>query len=479
MKRTKKILVGLLATLSVLSGSLGLVACGGNDSSSSSNGSNVEQSSDSNVSSDEESSSDDENSSNDENSSDEDGSNDEGIKNFSQGLEYTLLDGDTYEVTGIGDCMDTEIIIPSSYNGKAVTSIGDYAFDYCDSLTSIEIPDSVTSIGKEAFFYCSSLTSIEIPDSVTSIADYAFDYCDSLTSVYITDIEAWCNISGLANLMTVASSNKNLYLNNELVTELEIPNTVTEIKAYAFYNCDSLTSVVIGDSVTSIGYDAFAWCDNLTSIEIPDSVTSIGGKAFSDCDSLTSIVIPDSVTSIGDNAFAYCYRLVEVVNKSTYITIEKGSSANGLVGRYALAVYNSGDEFTGTKLSNDNGYIVYTDGEEKILVDYTGTKTDLTLPSYITKINQYAFYNCDSLTSVTIPDSVTSIGSSAFYDCSSLTSIVIGDSVTSIGEEAFYACKSLTGITFNGTKAQWKAIETGYNWIDNVPAKKVVCSDGE
>ena len=131
--------------------------------------------------------------------------------------------------------------------------------------------------------------------------------------------------------------------------------------------------------------------------------------------------------------------------------VTKGNSSNGYVGYYALAVYNVSDTFTGTKLSNDNGYIVYADGTEKILVGYNGTETDLVLPSYITKINQYAFYDCDSLTSVTIGDSVTSIGSYAFEYCSSLTSIEIGGSVTSIGYMAFYSCSSLTSIEIGGS----------------------------
>ncbi len=218
--------------------------------------------------------------------------------------------------------------------GDSVESIGYLAFYGCSNLMSITIGSSVTSIGGEAFYGCSSLTSIVIPDSVTSIGKYAFYDCSSLTSVYITDISAWYGIDFDSSYSNPLYYGANLYLNNTLVTDLVIPDTVTSlgymftgcssltsivipdsvtsIGDFAFYGCSSLTSVVIPDSVTSIGEGAFVYCSSLTSVEIPDSVTSISRQTFLGCSSLTSIVIPDSVTSIGDCAFDGCGSLTTV-----------------------------------------------------------------------------------------------------------------------------------------------------------------------
>ena len=177
-------------------------------------------------------------------------------------------------MTGIGTCTDTELIIPSEYNAKPVTSIGERAFYDCRGLTSVTIGNGVTSISDYAFYNCSSLTSITIPDSVTSIGGSAFQSCSKLQDIYITDIAAWCNISGLYYLMKYGASNKKLYINNELATSITIPNGVTEIPYDAFRGCSSLTSITIPDSVTSIGTDAFNGCI-LTKITGPSDVVSV------------------------------------------------------------------------------------------------------------------------------------------------------------------------------------------------------------
>ncbi|MBO5801888.1 MAG: leucine-rich repeat protein [Alistipes sp.] len=275
-------------------------------------------------------------------------------------------------VTSIGDgAFNYCSSLTSVTIGNGVTSIGDYAFYNCTSLTSITIPDSVTSIGDSAFYYCSLLTSVTIGNGVTSIGDSAFFGCTLLTSVYITDIAAWCNISFGENPFDYA---RNLYLNNELVTDLIIPDSVTSIGYYAFKGFTSLTSITIPDSVTSIGDYAFYFCSSLTSVTIGNGVTAIGVCTFSHCSSLTSITIPDGVTSIGQHAFNGCSSL-------TSITIPDSVTE---IGRCAFYVCSS--------------------------------LTSATIGNGVTSISYSAFSGCTSLTSVYCKSTTPPSGDSSMFN---------------------------------------------------------------
>ena len=182
-----------------------------------------------------------------------------------------------------------------------------------ESITYDGTEYSVTSIGEYSFYNCKDMTSVTIPNSVTFIGDVAFSNCNGLTSLHISDIAAWCNIifggSGSSNPLYYA---QHFYLNDEEITELIIPNSVTSIGYLAFAYCKSLTSVTIPNSVTSMGDLTFGHCTGLTSVTIGNSVTSIGEHAFDGCTGLTSVTIPNSVTSISRWAFDGCTGLTSV-----------------------------------------------------------------------------------------------------------------------------------------------------------------------
>jgi len=157
------------------------------------------------------------------------------------------------------------------------------------ALTSCVIPNGVTEIGEYAFRSCASLRTVTIPESVTDIGGYAFNYCHGLRGVYISDLAAWCRInfgSFSANPLNYANI---LYVNNKAVTELVIPEGITEIKNFAFFNCKSLTGVTIPEGVTDIGDKAFYNCLNVTSVTIPVSMKNIGEEAFYNCVALEKV----------------------------------------------------------------------------------------------------------------------------------------------------------------------------------------------
>ena len=232
-----------------------------------------------------------------------------------------------------------------------------------------------------------------IPDSVTTVGGYAFSGCGNLNAVYITDLVAWCNIdfvnpinNGFQLEANPLAHAQNLYLNGELITELVIPESVTDIKFLAFIGC-SASNIVFHDNVKSIGACAFEHCQNLDNVVIGNSVESIGNVAFGRCPNLTSVTMSDSLTSFGFNVFLYSSNL---------------------------------REFKG-KLATEDGRALIKDN---ILFTYANASgSEYIIPDGITIIGDGAFFSSVGLKSITIPKSVTTIGYLAFGMITDIESI--------------------------------------------------------
>ena len=454
----------------------------------------------------------------------------------------------------------TSITLP-----KSLRKIGEYAFHGCGYLSEIIIPEGLTEIGKYAFHWCKSLTSIKLPKSLRKIGEWTFDGCKKLSEVHISDITAWCGIEFGGYHSNPLYYAKNLYLNNELVTTLVIPEGVTEIVDSAFEYCQSLTSITLPKSLRKIGggsfigSGAFNGCENLsevhisdiaawlniefnsnplyyakklylndelvTNLVIPEGVTEISKYAFYGCKSLTSIKLPKSLRKIGEWAFDGCKKLSEVhiSDITAWCGIEFGGYHSNPLS-YAKNFYVNGEleidipensnqstsnKSTSSKCSNHKKTIPITIPEGVTEIDSSTFKdckglTAITLPKSlrkigwrafdkcnnlsevhisdiaawcsiefnsnplryakklylnnelvtnlvilegVTEISADAFQGCKSLTSITLPKSLRKIGKDAFEGCAGLTEIVIPEGVTEISAYAFYGCNNLTSIT--------------------------------
>jgi hypothetical protein len=358
-------------------------------------------------------------------------------------------DGSLYGVTAIGESAFADSHLASVQIPQGVTEIdggwGTGAFQYCDNLTSVSIPDSVTFIGERAFMQCAKLTSVVIPDGVTEIQPGTFYGCTSLASLSIG--------SGVTEIVDAGYGYTpwGAFEGCTSLTHVTIPGGVAYIGVAAFKDCTGLTSATIERGVTTIGgtgsYNGHGWdprgafggCTKLATVTIPDSVTTIGNCAFYDC-ALTGLTIPDSVTTIGDSAFLGC-------NALTGVTIPASVAS---IGNCAFFVC-----FGITALDVDAGNAYYSsaqgvlfDKTKSVLIQCPIGKTgSYTIPSSVKTIGDYAFY-CSGLSGVTIPDGVNSIGLSAFQS-SRLTGVTIPGSVANIGDGAFCECSHLTDVVIH------------------------------
>ncbi len=282
-----------------------------------------------------------------------------------------------------------------------VTSIGDYAFYYCDNMTELTIAGSVTSIGYGAFFYCISLETLTIPDTITSIGDYAFQ------------------------------------------------------------KCHGLTDLTIGSGVSNLGVGAFSKCENLTTVTFKSGVTHIGSDAFWDSSSIRQIYFQGNAPQIASDAFQGVTATVYYpAGNSTWTSsvmkdyygdltwvpygqVDDGSLDSGTCG-WNLTWTFSAD---GTLTISGTGDMTDFGEYGMPWYDYVEDIRRVEIEDGVTSIGDYAFDGCYNMTELEIPDSVTSIGQWAFFYCIGLDSLTIPDSITYLGDYAFQKCHGLTSVT--------------------------------
>ena len=377
---------------------------------------------------------------------------------------FTLLNDGTYSIAAANKSgMPNQIGIPSTYNGKAVSTIAAYAFQNCSNIKVVSIPDSIKRIENYAFYYCTALTritfqqgselisigesafyncynlkAITIPANIKTIGSGAFNACSSLHDVYyLGDVAGWCSISfGIGGNFATAhplNAKGNLYIGGELVVDLVIPEGITSIPAYAFYQCTSIQSVTIPASVKTIGEYAFYGCTSNKNVTLADGsrLACIYSYAFSENKLLTTITLPASCYNISNGVFGNCINL-----ESIYYLGNIASWCNNTFGGRVIPN-------TTTKL-----YI------EGILVE------NLVIPNGVTSIANYAFDNYGYLKTVTFgaDSNLVSIGGYAFQNCINLTQITLPQSIKTISNYAFNGCHKVTSVEYLGSVNDWMRI---------------------
>ena len=324
-----------------------------------------------------------------------------------------------YEFSSDAPWTRADLTINKLQLGEGITSIGNNAFANCEYLSYISFPNSLTSIGKSAFQNCKRITALFIPSNLTNISTYAFSKLESLKEIKVSTSNP--TYHG-ANNCLIQTENKRLVLGCS-TSVIPDDGSVTRIGTSAFYYCKNLTEITIPETVTDIFNFAFYGCTGLKSITLPQSLTKIGESAFYGCTGLQSITIPQNVKQIGQSAFYNCSSLDVIYFNATAAEDCEFS---------ALAFKNKG-------------------------------ACKLVIGANVTRIPGNLFRGC-SMTEVEFAfgSVCRSIGEGAFNYCEMLTHVMLPDTVRTIGERAFYDCKSLQSVQHHISSAQtleeWKAI---------------------
>ena len=310
-------------------------------------------------------------------------------------------------------CRMEEVVLP-----EGLDSIGEKAFGWCSSLSSLTLPNSLERIGFNAFYSCTKLKELTIPKNVRNICYKSnngtlgygiLEGCTALEKLTINCEESFVWTDQRLNSLkevTFGSNTKTItdraFSKLTTIEKINFSEGVESIGESAFYSCTGLTSLSLPTTLKSIGAGAFFGCESISSpIVLPMNLKSLGSSAFKNCTNLPAITLSEELEAIGDGTFCKCTAITE-------LTIPQKVSVIG----------------------------------EEAFLGCTGLTT-LSLNENLKSIGNYAFYGCTGLTEVGLKDRVETIGKYAFTGCTSLETLSLGQKVASIGDYAFRNCSNL------------------------------------
>lgn len=372
----------------------------------------------------------------------------------------------------------TTVEIPVNASMK---TLEDQLFKGCSSLSSITIPSTITEL-KSGSLAGTAISSITLSANVTSIAGSTFESCNNLSEINVAEGNTVyyskggilfkksdnsiyifpCNF-GAGNAVIpdgITKIEKFYFYNNKRITSITIPASVTEIADSAFENCTSLKTVTfLADEdgqygLTTINRWAFYNCSSLTSITLPDTVTNIGQSMFERCSSLKNFTVSKNVTNINSDAFNQCSSLEA-------ISVDK---QNAVYYDICGVVFKKSDDsqyITPAKFGY--GDLVMEEGPKVIGYRFFSGKSQLTsvqISASVEEIKKEAFYNCPALTTITFAENskLKIIGEYAF-ETTGITEITIPASVTQIASNAFNSCNSLAKINVEAGNTAYYSLD--------------------
>ena len=407
---------------------------------------------------------------------------------------YTVLADGTVSITGYSG-KDTELKIPASISGHAVTAIGDNAFAYDQDITAVELPESVVSIGAYAFNDCSGLLKIDFPSNLVTVGEGAFFSCTRLTEAALPDglttlgADAFYGCTGLTRVAVPGSVNTfgdHVFENCTALQRATLGYGLTSLPAQTFYYCPVLTEVQLPSTLQTIGDRAFTQDNALSTITLPAGLQRIGEHAFEGCSltalstsakeigaqafastPLSSLTLGEGVETIGDEAFAHtnlkeatlpaslthlgtgAFPVTEFLSKSE----SSSAPAQGTTSAQEEETTSGFEKYTvangSTNFYAEDG-VLYTSDKKTLLAvpaHWTAEGGIFTVPDTVTLIADSAFAHCTNIQEVKLPQGLTTLGKGAFTGCTALKKITIPDGVQTLPENVFANCTSLTDIT--------------------------------